>query len=142
MKKLATRLLLAGTALSAIHAAPALAQDTGEAAGAASEGDIIVTARRVEERLQDVPISITVFNQDQIDQRNIVNAADLGNYTPSLSTNSKFGPEKSSFVIRGFVQDLATQPSVGVYFADVVAPRAGGSRRSCAISRRRSRANG
>lgn len=89
--------------------------------------DIIVTARRVEERLQDVPISITVFDQNQLAQRNIINTADLGLYTPSLTTNAKYGPEKASFVIRGFVQDLATQPSVGVYFADVVGPRAGGS---------------
>jgi iron complex outermembrane receptor protein len=94
----------------------------------ADEGNaIIVTARRVEERLQDVPISITVFSPQQINNRNIINAADLGTFTPSLSTNSKFGSEKASFAIRGFVQDLATQPSVGVYFADVVAPRSGGS---------------
>src|SRR5690606_38159470 len=31
---------------------------------------------------------------------------------------------KASFAIRGFVQDFQTAPSVGVYFADVVAPRA------------------
>jgi len=117
---------LAATALTANIAMPAFAQD--EAAAAEEDfGAIVVTARRVEEKLQDVPISITVFNQQQIDQRNIINAADLGIYTPSLSTNSKYGSEKASFVIRGFVQDLATAPSVGVYFADVVGPRAGGS---------------
>jgi iron complex outermembrane receptor protein len=88
-------------------------------------GSIIVTARRMEERLQDVPISITVFNQQQLADRNIVTASDLGNYTPSLSTNTNFGSDNSSFAIRGFVQDIGTAPSVGVYFADVVAPRGG-----------------
>ena len=39
----------------------ALAQDSAEAS---ASGDIIVTARRSEERLQDVPISITVLDQD------------------------------------------------------------------------------
>jgi len=115
-----------GTAASAIAlglSTPALSQ-TGPATGG---DDIIVTARRVEEKLQDVPISITVYNQEQIASRNIVNAADLGIYTPSLSTNSRFGVEKASFVIRGFVQDSPTQPSVGVYFADVVGPRAAAS---------------
>jgi iron complex outermembrane receptor protein len=85
--------------------------------------EVIVTARRVEERLQDVPISITVFNQEQLTNRNVVNSADLAAYTPSLSANSNFGVENSSFAIRGFVQDAGTPPSVGVYFADVVALR-------------------
>ena len=86
--------------------------------------EIIVTARRVEERLQDVPISITVYNQEQLNNRNVVNAGDLAAYTPSLSSNANFGQENSSFAIRGFVQDAGTQPSVAVYFADVVALRA------------------
>jgi iron complex outermembrane receptor protein len=85
--------------------------------------EIIVTARRVEERLQDVPISITVFNQEQLTNRNVVNASDLALYTPSLSANTNFGQENTSFAIRGFVQDAGTPPSVGVYFADVVALR-------------------
>ena len=90
---------------------------------AASLTEIIVTARRFEERLQDVPISITVFNQEQLTSRNIVNSQDLALYTPSLSANNNFGSQNASFAIRGFVQDIGTQPSVGVYFADVVAPR-------------------
>jgi iron complex outermembrane receptor protein len=85
--------------------------------------EIIVTARRVEERLQDVPISISVFNQQQLEDRNVVNPQDLATYVPSLSANTNFGSENSSFAIRGFVQDIGTAPSVGVYFADVVAPR-------------------
>ncbi|HEX7858051.1 MAG TPA: TonB-dependent receptor [Sphingobium sp.] len=115
-----TRLAL-GTALAfsafGLLSAAAHAQDTGS--------DIIVTARRVEERLQDVPISITVFNQQQLAERNIVNAQDLAAFTPSLSANSNFGPDNTSFSIRGFVQEGGTAPSVGVYFADVVSPRAG-----------------
>jgi iron complex outermembrane receptor protein len=100
--------------------------DVGSRRAAADNGsgDIIVTARRVEERLQDVPISITVFNQQQLTNRNIINASDLATYTPSLSSNTNFGSQNTSFAIRGFVQDIGTQPSVGVYFADVVAPRA------------------
>src|SRR3546814_3066405 len=85
--------------------------------------EIIVTARRVEEKLQDVPISITVFNQEQLSQRNVVSATDLANFTPSLSSNNNFGNENTRFAIRGFVQDAGTAPSVGTYFADVVAPR-------------------
>ncbi|MDR2857428.1 MAG: TonB-dependent receptor [Novosphingobium sp.] len=112
-------LMLATSALGAAMALPALAQE----AGAESQNDIVVTARRTEERLQDVPISISVYNQDALSARNIVNSADLATYTPSLAVNQRYGPEKASFAIRGFVQDFQTAPSVGVYFADVVAPR-------------------
>jgi iron complex outermembrane receptor protein len=102
-------------------------QTASAGAAAPSQGveltEVIVTARRIEERLQDVPISITVFNQEQLTNRNVVNAADLAAYTPSLSANSNFGTENSSFAIRGFVQDAGTPPSVAVYFADVVALR-------------------
>lgn len=95
--------------------------------GASNPGDIIVTARRSEERLQDVPISMTVFSQEQISNRNIVTAGDLATYTPSLSSNTRFGVENTSFAIRGFTQEKDTSPSVGVYFAEVVAPRASGN---------------
>ena len=114
--------MLAATALSSLFASPALAQDA-QSAENRDAGDIVVTARRVEERLQDVPISITVFSQEQLANRNIVNSTDLAIYTPSLAVNSRFGTEKASFAIRGFTQDLNTAPTVGVYFADVVAPR-------------------
>src|SRR5437867_5174066 len=85
--------------------------------------EIVVTARRREERLQDVPISITVYTPEQLANRNIVNSTDLATYTPSLAVNGRFGPEKASFSIRGFSQDLNTLPTVAVYFADVIAPR-------------------
>ncbi|MBU6269534.1 MAG: TonB-dependent receptor, partial [Sphingomonadales bacterium] len=112
----ASLLALAGGLL----AMPAAAQ---QAPQAANPDDIVVTARRMEERLQDVPISITVFNQDQLAQRNIVNTTDLAAYTPGLSVNGRYGSDKSTFVIRGFSQELNTLPTVGVYFNDVVAPR-------------------
>lgn len=88
--------------------------------------EIIVTARRVEESLQDVPISMTVLNPEQIANRNIVLASDLATYTPSLSVNQRYGPEKTTFALRGFNQDQSTAPTVGVYFADVVGVRAQG----------------
>ncbi|MDR2857399.1 MAG: TonB-dependent receptor [Novosphingobium sp.] len=107
------------TAIVMVMTTPALAQEAAEA----STGDIIVTARRMDERLQDVPISITVYNPEQLAARNIVNSTDLAAYTPSLTVNGRYGPDKSSFAIRGFSQDLNTAPSVAVYFAEAVAPR-------------------
>jgi iron complex outermembrane receptor protein len=94
---------------------------------AAESGDdlteIVVTARRTEENLQDVPISIQVFNQQQLENRNVVVAQDLAQYVPSLSVNNNFGSDNTAFALRGFTQDNGTAPSVGVFFADVIAPR-------------------
>ncbi len=106
------------------------AQQTTTQTQTTSAGDmteIIVTARRVEERVQDVPISIQVFSQAQLDRHDITNASDLAQYTPSLSANPNFGNDETTFAIRGFNQDGGSPPSVGVYFADVVAPRGNGN---------------
>jgi iron complex outermembrane recepter protein len=123
-----THFALAATAMGVVLSSPALAQEEAaqETASSSSAGDIIVTARRVEERLQDVPISMTVFSEQQITDKNIAVASDLATYTPSLSVNTRFGAEKAAFAIRGFNQDASTAPTVGVYFADVVGPRAQG----------------
>jgi iron complex outermembrane receptor protein len=109
-------LLIASTSLVTIT--PAYAQT--------STDEIVVTARRVEERLQDVPISMTVFNERQLDNRNVTSGADLATYTPSLAANSRYGAEAATFALRGFVQENFTSPSVAVYFADVIGPRAQG----------------
>jgi iron complex outermembrane receptor protein len=87
---------------------------------------IVVTARRVEERLQDVPISVSVVAQDRIDSADIVSGEDLAKVVPGLNVQSKYGAENTNFAIRGFSQEAQTSASVGVYFGEVVAPRSGG----------------
>jgi iron complex outermembrane recepter protein len=86
----------------------------------------VVTARRTEERLQDVPISMTVFNQAQLEDRNVSSIEDLATYTPSLSAPGTFGNDNATFAIRGFVQAGNSTPSVGVFFADVAASHSQG----------------
>ena len=113
---------LAGASL----AATAIAIGLGGAATAQELSEVVVTARRIEERLQDVPISITVLTPNDIAKRNIVNPVELATYTPSLSSNQRFGPDKATFALRGFTQEANTAPTVGVYFADVVGVRAQG----------------
>jgi iron complex outermembrane receptor protein len=116
--------LLAATVLGATTAAPAWAQtsdDTG------SSNDIIVTAQRIEQRLQDVPISITVFNQAELSNKNVSNLKDLAQYTPGLAVNSRYGADNTTFTIRGFYQEQRSFATVGVFFADVVAPRGSGA---------------
>lgn len=115
-------------ALGACAALPAVGQSPS---GPPGEGrqlmleEVVVHARRREERLQDVPVSMTVFSQSDISNRNIVTAGDLATYTPSLSVNDRFGADNTSFSIRGFTEEMRTTASVGVYFAEVVGPRGG-----------------
>jgi iron complex outermembrane receptor protein len=116
-------LIVGGAAVA--MATPAIAQSSQGVSEGASAGDIIVTARRVEERLQDVPISITVFSAADVAKRNIVEPQDLVLYTPSLAAPGVFGRDNTAYAIRGFTQANRTTASVAVYFADVVAPRSG-----------------
>ncbi len=130
MNKKAFLSLCITTSLTCGMAIPAFAQsspsaDGGNSNAAANPGDIVVTARRIEERLQDVPISVSVLNQAQLTTRNIFNPQDLAAYVPSLTASQQFGAQNTTFSIRGFTQDGNTAPSVGVYFADVVAPHGG-----------------
>lgn len=92
--------------------------------------EVIVTAQRREESAQDVPISMTVFDGTQINNANVTNSADLALYTPSLSTNNRFGADNATFSIRGFTQELRTTASVASYMAEVVAPRGQSSQTS------------
>jgi iron complex outermembrane receptor protein len=55
----------------ALVASTVLSANAAFAQEIANPADIVVTARRTEERLQDVPISISVVNQEQLQQRNI-----------------------------------------------------------------------
>lgn len=92
--------------------------------------EVVVNARRREESAQDVAVSMSVFNQKQLDEANITNPSDLATYTPSLQANNRFGGDNTTFAIRGFSQELRTTASVGVYFAEVVAPRGANAQQS------------
>jgi iron complex outermembrane receptor protein len=105
--------------------AQAFAQDAATSQMAAVDLDIIVTARRIEERLQDVPISILAVSQDQLTKANITSADDLVRIIPGLNVESRYSSENNVFAIRGFNQALRTTSAVGTYFGEVVAQRGG-----------------
>jgi iron complex outermembrane receptor protein len=118
-------LIKATVAISSLcFANNAYAQDSAEEA-AGNANDIIVSARRIEERLQDVPISVLVVNQDQLSKANISSADELVRIIPGLNVESRYSSETNAFAIRGFNQALRTTAAVGTYFGEVVAPRGG-----------------
>ncbi|MFM2272108.1 MAG: hypothetical protein RL702_1173 [Pseudomonadota bacterium] len=91
---------LAASALGGtLCAAPALAQQTGADEAAAAPGEIIVTAQRRAERLQEVPLAISAFTGESLQSQGITSTRDLTIVTPGLNfTQSSFSPQPT---IRG-----------------------------------------
>ena len=93
-------------------------------------GDIVVTARRREERIQDVPIAVSAISGEDLSAKSVVQLSDLTRAVPALNiVPGGFGSSVPRFTIRSqtqFEQLLTLDPSVGVYFADVVQARAHG----------------
>jgi len=128
-----TKILMAPMVIAiAASAAPALAQTTVADAEAIAgpdrtSGDIVVTARRREERLQDVPLAVTALGGDALTEANIVNVGDLPQKVPGLTIQpSAFGSNVLQVAIRGqrqFDPYITKDPAVAVYFADVVQNR-------------------
>ncbi|QMW21461.1 TonB-dependent receptor [Sandaracinobacteroides saxicola] len=74
--------LIAGLLATTAMPAPLFAQ---AAAVAVDEGDIIVTARRQSERLQDVPASVSVLTEATLSRAGVVNAAGIAQLTPGVT---------------------------------------------------------
>jgi len=82
-----------------------------------------VTARRRDESIQEVPVSITSLSGELLQQASVQRAEDIRFLSPSLQISpSPFGNSVPGYTIRGQrqLEALATQdPSVVTYFADV-----------------------
>lgn len=138
-------------AAAMVAASPALAQDAASAtpsseaqvgtdvatttSAAAEErspqaetGDIIVTAQKREQRLQDVPIVVSVLNQQQLEAAGVRDVKDLQTITPGLNVTSSTSPAQTSIRIRG-VGTVGDNPglesSVGTIVDGVYRARSG-----------------
>ena len=140
---------LAGVGGMLLLATPALAQNDGSSGAVADSGrsqpgaqqqsatsvaqnrveEIVVTARKQQESLQKVPVSVTAITANDLQRRSIANLASVGQSTPNLSfTQQGAGGRTSGVVyIRGIGQGdtLATyDPAVGIYIDGVYLGRA------------------
>jgi iron complex outermembrane recepter protein len=110
----------ASSALAQAPAAPAPVPATTDR----SLDDIVVTAQRQSERLQDVPISVSALSAKALDQQQIHNALDLQASLPNV-TFTKTNFTSSSFTIRG-IGDLCVGVScdaaTGIHINDVPVP--------------------
>ncbi len=105
---------LASTSLFGL-AAPAFAQD---AAADADSGEIIVTARRRDETLQETPVAITAVNAAMLENKASVNIGDLTGAAPGLLiTQQNSGAQAANLAIRGLTYadiEKSQTPTVGV----------------------------
>jgi iron complex outermembrane recepter protein len=116
-------LLLAGLAASAF-VVPATAQQAGQADTAVLE-EIVVTAQRREENLQQVPVSVGILGGDKLDAITASGAdiRGLSARVPSLNIESSFGRTFPRFYIRGLGNtdfDLNASQPVSLVYDDVV----------------------
>jgi len=96
-------------------ARPAVAQDQTAAAGTGME-EIVVTARRKEERVQSVPIAITAFTQASIEKNRIQTVQDLAKNVPSLAVSNSQSDANAPYSGQTRLRGL---PGSVIYFADV-----------------------
>ena len=120
----ARSLLLAATACAAIVASPVAAQETAD--NEAQGGEIIVTAQKRTERLQDVPVAVSAVSGEQLEARQINDTNNLIKASPSLTYQQGNNPTNTTFRIRGIGSSLfgqGVEPSVSVVIDGVVAAR-------------------
>lgn len=115
--------------LAGFIAAPAAAQDTNETGIA----EIIVTAQKREQSLQDTPLSVSAFGAAQMNARDVTNIGNVAAYVPNVEINSgkgDGGSTNAAIFIRGVGQNdfiFPTDPGVGVYVDGVYIARSIGA---------------
>lgn len=113
------RLAVTASAFALVVAAgPALAQDAAPSQDATSVGDIIVTAQKREQSIQDVPIAVTALSAENLDAMKIEGGSELMRAIPNVSF-SKNNFSMYNFSIRGIgtkAISAASDPAVAVSF--------------------------
>jgi iron complex outermembrane receptor protein len=120
----AAALMLAGCLgiASAAMAEPAQSASQADAAAAArpaqadSIEEVVVTARRREERAQSVPLAITVFSQTALEHQQIHEIRDLAEHVPSIGAQSNQSDANAPF---SDILRLRGLPGTEIYFAEV-----------------------
>lgn len=140
MRKMIASSLAMAIALQ-FGAGAAFAQDQSTAAtdapetAALSSDDIVVTARRRAERLQDVPVAVTALSAANLEAKGAMDIAAIAPSTPGLSFNGGAvggsGTSSSAQIfVRGIGQDdylPTTDPGVGIYIDEIYLGRTTGS---------------
>ncbi len=84
--------------------------------------EIIVSARRQQESVQDVPVTVSAFSGEQLQNLGVVKSTDIAAITPNFTINSGFGASNPMLYIRGVGSgnfNDNSQANVGTYIDDV-----------------------
>ncbi|MBO9710151.1 MAG: TonB-dependent receptor [Caulobacter sp.] len=119
---------LGASLIALVAAGPAFAQDKAAAPASASAvvEEIIVTATKREQTLQDVPISVAVTSPKTIERAQIRDLIDLQSVVPSLKVSQFNAVGQTNFIIRGFGNGNGNdgiESSVGVFIDGVYRSR-------------------
>src|SRR5690606_8704772 len=124
-------LLQAASVLCLAAAGPAYAQSQPGEPAVQEDAEIVVTARRREESLIDVPIAITTQSGEQLDMRGAPDITALQRSTPNLTLQVSRGTNSTlTAFIRGVGQQdplWGFEPGVGLYVDDVYIARPQGA---------------
>lgn len=118
--------------LSAYAVLPSMAVAQAPASGAsADDGVIVVTARRREEALQDVPMAVSAFSSETLVNRGVENIAEIAQSAPSVTIEpSRATNSTLTAFIRGVGQQdplAGFEPGVALYVDDVYMARPQGA---------------
>ena len=119
--RLGLLLCAAGAAfLFGVAALPASAQPAASVTDTLEE--VVVTAAKRADNIQDVPISVLAVTRETLERQNIRDFDDLVKVVPSLTITKTSQPGNNSINIRGigtYAYSIATEPSVAVVIDDV-----------------------
>ena len=116
--KIKTQMICTVSLISILASQPAFGQ--------IAEDAIIVTAQKREQSLQDVPISVTAFTGDALQDQGIISVVELQDITPNLRIQQNFGNGVPNYSIRGVgsLTDVSTTSSspVAIHINEVPHP--------------------
>ncbi len=127
MNRLVKTALLAGAAFGVMTTAAQAQEAAPVGEQVSSVDDIIVSARRRDEALKDVPVAVSAFSAEQLEQKGSADITELTRSAPSLTLQAARGSNSTliSF-IRGVGQQdplWGFEPGVGLYMDDVYIAR-------------------
>jgi iron complex outermembrane receptor protein len=108
---------------SPAFAQDAATEDTGTSQNQVGLSDIIVTATKRSENLQDVPVAVSAISSESLQAKGVFETSDLNNTMPNFQVSSPYGQQQPNFSVRGVgvgteFNANAASP-VGVYVDEV-----------------------
>jgi iron complex outermembrane recepter protein len=116
--------------LAMLATSPAAAQDVQTEASDADNGEIIVTARRVNESIQNTPVSVTAITGEALQRQNVFDVSQLPAGPGVILDRDTAFPNSGAFSIRGISLDdkePTNDPAVGVMVNDIYLARTYGA---------------